>query len=71
MTTFNQDTKDRGQKMLDALIAMATQGAIDACAAGEDDARDKLYMGIGHLYAVKGILGGVSGPDVSTRGGDK
>ena len=71
MTTFTQDTKDRGHKMLDALIKMATQGAIDACAAGEDEARDELYKGVGHLYMVKGILGGVSGPDVSTRSGDK
>lgn len=71
MSTFNQATKDKGHKMLDALIRMTHEGAIDACTVGENAARDQLYIGLGHLYMAKGVLGGVTGADVSTKSGDK
>lgn len=71
MTTFNQATKDYGQKQLDGLIDLVTAAANEACNQGLDDARDKLWQGLGHLQIAKGILGGVTGPEVSTRSGEK
>lgn len=71
MTAFTQEAKDHGNKMLDELISMVHAAAIETCKGGLDDARDDLYKGLGHLYQAKGILGGVNGPEVSTRMGGK
>lgn len=72
MKSFNQKSKDYGHKMLDELITMTKAAAEEACNAGLDDARDKLYSGLGDLYKAKSTLGSVTGPEVSTRsGGEK
>lgn len=85
MTAFSQEAKDKGHKLLDRLIGMVTDAAIEACDKGNaaadagsakraeeyHEARDTLYQGLAALYAAKGHFGRVKGPDVSTRSGDK
>jgi hypothetical protein len=71
MEYFTQANKDKGHAMLDALIDMTREAAIECCKAGLDAQRDALYDGLSKLYSAKSILGGVEGPEVSTRSGEK
>ena len=69
---LTQETLDKAHRLLDKLIDTTADAATEACNAGQDSTRDKLFMVQSHLLAAKSVAGGLNIGGIRPRsGGEK